>query len=53
VYLGADTVYTVAVGADLQVSARDQNSAVGKARFNIGDEVTLLIPPAAARMLID
>ncbi|MEM7073014.1 MAG: ABC transporter ATP-binding protein, partial [Pseudomonadota bacterium] len=53
VYLGTDTSYKIALGAHAVMDVRDQNAINGKARFEAGSQVRLVIPNAAFRLLED
>ena len=53
VYLGTSTSYVVALGSAVSVAVREANDLSGKARFAVGDAVTVDIPAGAARMLAD
>ena len=53
VYLGTDTQYTVRLKGDLSVSVRAQNTDSRHSSFKVGDQVSIIIPDRAARLLAD
>ena len=51
VYIGSDTVYLLLLEGGLRVRVRDQNRDGVKARACAGDDVGVVMPPAAIRVL--
>ncbi|MCF8068972.1 MAG: ABC transporter ATP-binding protein [Desulfobacterales bacterium] len=53
IYLGTDTTYIISVNGKSELASVEQNSAVGKVRFKIGDEVCINVADNAIRILED
>jgi spermidine/putrescine transport system ATP-binding protein len=51
VYVGSDTVYLLLLEGGLRVRVREQNRDGVKARARAGDDVGVVMPPAAIRVL--